>query len=197
MNNRNKTKVVRLQLQTLGHSCNPACCSDKQEGIYCTWHCLLQLTASCSNAPRVRIHMSYITQTQPDCVLSCCLGCNNTSICPPQYPLQMHTQSISLNDCGPNVGEEEENISGLISSSSGRLTFENALAMQYVSGDNHCVEVLGEARSAWGFEELACLTPLRNRKDGLLSTGKLTFGQKSHKPISEHFDTDAQHLRQQ
>lgn len=48
--------------------------------------------------------------------------------------------------------------------SSGRLTFENALAMQYVSRDNHCVEVLGEAWSAWGFERLACPTPLRNKK---------------------------------
>lgn len=116
--------------------------------------------------------MSYITQ--PDCVLTFCLGCNNMST---TIPLRIHTVNFTK-ILWAKCGRRRENISDLISSSSGRLTFENALAMQYVSEDNHCVEVLGEARSAWGFEELACLTPLRNRKDGLLSTGKLTCGQK-------------------
>lgn len=32
-----------------------------------------------------------------------------------------------------------------------RLTFENALSVQNVSGDNHRVEVLGEAWSTWRF----------------------------------------------
>lgn len=49
------------------------------------------------------------------------------------------------------------------STSSSRLTFENALAVQQVSGDNHCVEVLGETWSTWSFEGLACLSPLGNK----------------------------------
>jgi len=40
------------------------------------------------------------------------------------------------------------------------LTFEDDLAVQNVSGDDHRVEVLGETRSAGGFEGLARLTPL-------------------------------------
>lgn len=58
---------------------------------------------------------------------------------------------------------------------SGRLTFEDPLTMQEVPGDNHCVEVLGEAWCAWRFDGLARLTLLGNlkkRRDGLLNTSK-------------------------
>lgn len=43
----------------------------------------------------------------------------------------------------------------------GRLTFQDALAVQFIPGDNHCVEVLGEAWSARRSERLACPAPLR------------------------------------
>lgn len=47
---------------------------------------------------------------------------------------------------------------------SGRPTFEDPLTMQEVPGDNHCVEVLGEAWCAWRFDGLARLTLLGNEK---------------------------------
>lgn len=47
---------------------------------------------------------------------------------------------------------------------SGRPTFEDPLTMQEVPGDNHCVEVLGEAWCAWRFDGLAQLTLLGNEK---------------------------------
>lgn len=75
-------------------------------------------------------------------------------------------------------------------SSSGRRTFENALAVQYVSRDNHCVEVLGEAWSAWGFEGLACLTPLRNTTRQPVKHWQIDLRPRGYKLISQPFQTD-------
>lgn len=65
--------------------------------------------------------------------------------------------------------------------------------MQLISGDNHCVEVLGEARSARGFEGLACLTPLRNTKKkekGPVEHWQIDSWPQSLGLISQPFDTD-------
>lgn len=66
-------------------------------------------------------------------------------------------------------------------SSSSRLTFENALAAQYVSRDNHCVEVLGEAWSAWRFKGLTCLTPLRNKTRRPVKHWQIDLRPQGHK----------------
>lgn len=65
---------------------------------------------------------------------------------------------------------------------SGGPTFEDPLTMQEVPGDNHCVEVLGEAWCAWRFDGLARLTRLGNEKkkgDALLNTSKSTVTTES------------------
>lgn len=74
-------------------------------------------------------------------------------------------------------------------SSGGELTFEDALAVQHVSGDDHCVEVLGEAGSARGFEGLACLTPLRNQTRRAVKHWQIDSQQRGHKLIQQPFQT--------
>lgn len=80
------------------------------------------------------------------------------------YSPHSDTHSITRVRLGwTNLGREEKRPSSQqMRSSSGGVTFENALSVQHVSRDNHCVEALGEPRSAGGFEGLARPTPLRN-----------------------------------
>lgn len=80
------------------------------------------------------------------------------------YSPHSDTHSVTRVRLGwTNLGREEKRPSSQqMRSSSGGVTFENALSVQHVSRDNHCVEALGEPRSAGGFEGLARPTPLRN-----------------------------------
>ena len=55
--------------------------------------------------------------------------------------------------------------------------------MQRVSGDYHCVEVLGEAWSARGFERRACLTPLRDKMRGAVRHRQIDSQPRGHKLI--------------
>lgn len=66
----------------------------------------------------------------------------------------------------------------MVASSSSRLTSEDALAVQYVSGDNHRVEVLREAGSAGRLQGLTRPAPLgegKKIKGGLIQAHEWIF----------------------
>lgn len=108
---------------------------------------------------------AYVAQPQPECALS--FSGNDGESRTKVYVLThthtcRHTLQLTQSqyEVGDTSGQRQYHQS--ISSSS-RLTFKNALAVQHVSRDNHRVEVLGETWSTWRFEGLACLTPLGNK----------------------------------
>ena len=115
----------------------------------------------------------------------------------------LHIQTLTQSHCtgevrGTNLGREEKipSASKWDPAAAG-VTFENALSVQYVSRDNHCVEALGEPRSAGGFEGLARPTPLRNEtrrpvKSGQTDSQPGGVTSRSHMPF--HTDTEPRSL---